>query len=87
MVYYSRYLQTLTTISTEKNSTIIFPLPMELLGTYMEVRLYHRRRIDIEEKAKVVAAAWEVESIHFFAALANLHQDDFKNRMNCTRTI
>jgi hypothetical protein len=32
-----RYLQTLTTISTEKNSTIIFPLPMELLGTYMEV--------------------------------------------------
>jgi regulator of protease activity HflC (stomatin/prohibitin superfamily) len=25
-----RYLQTLTEISTEKNSTIIFPLPMEL---------------------------------------------------------
>merc|ERR1711872_1083167 len=27
-----RYLQTLSTISAEKNSTIIFPLPMELLG-------------------------------------------------------
>ena len=27
-----RYLQTLNTISAEKNSTIIFPVPMELLG-------------------------------------------------------
>ena len=26
-----RYLQTLTTISAEKNSTIIFPLPIEML--------------------------------------------------------
>jgi len=26
-----RYLQTLTHIAAEKNSTIIFPLPMELL--------------------------------------------------------
>jgi erythrocyte band 7 integral membrane protein len=26
-----RYLQTLNSISAEKNSTIIFPLPMELL--------------------------------------------------------
>ena len=26
-----RYLQTLTNISVEKNSTIIFPLPMELM--------------------------------------------------------
>jgi erythrocyte band 7 integral membrane protein len=26
-----RYLQTLTTISAEKNSTIIFPIPMEML--------------------------------------------------------
>ncbi|XP_037934835.1 stomatin-like [Teleopsis dalmanni] len=30
-----RYLQTLTSISTEKNSTIIFPLPMELLRPYL----------------------------------------------------
>jgi regulator of protease activity HflC (stomatin/prohibitin superfamily) len=27
-----RYLQTLTEIATEKNSTIIFPLPIELLN-------------------------------------------------------
>merc|ERR1719166_337142 len=27
-----RYLQTLTTISAEKNSTIVFPLPIDLLG-------------------------------------------------------
>ena len=32
-----------------------------------------------EAKAKVVAAVWGTELIHFFAALANLHQDDFKN--------
>lgn len=29
-----RYLQTLTNISTEKNSTIIFPLPIELLSNF-----------------------------------------------------
>jgi erythrocyte band 7 integral membrane protein len=29
-----RYLQTLTAISAEKNSTIIFPVPMELLGKF-----------------------------------------------------
>ena len=27
-----RYLQTLTEIAAEQNSTIIFPLPMELMG-------------------------------------------------------
>jgi len=31
-----RYLQTLTEIATEKNSTIIFPLPIDLLKTFME---------------------------------------------------
>jgi len=29
-----RYLQTLTTISAEKNSTIIFPIPVELLASF-----------------------------------------------------
>jgi erythrocyte band 7 integral membrane protein len=29
-----RYLQTLTTIAAEKNSTIIFPIPIELLRQY-----------------------------------------------------
>jgi len=31
-----RYLQTLNTISAEKNSTIIFPLPMEILQHFMK---------------------------------------------------
>ena len=30
-----RYLQTLTTISAEKNSTILFPLPIDLLSQFM----------------------------------------------------
>ena len=29
-----RYLQTLTQISAEKNSTIIFPLPMEMMNKF-----------------------------------------------------
>ena len=31
-----RYLQTLKSISAEKNSTIIFPLPMELFGAFSD---------------------------------------------------
>ncbi len=31
-----RYLQTLNTISAEKNSTIIFPLPIEFLSTFIK---------------------------------------------------
>ena len=30
-----RYLQTLTTISAEKNSTIIFPLPVDFLARFL----------------------------------------------------
>lgn len=33
-----RYLQTLTEIATEKNSTIIFPLPIDLLESFMKKR-------------------------------------------------
>jgi len=33
-----RYLQTLNTIASEKNSTIIFPLPMEFMSTFMNSR-------------------------------------------------
>jgi len=31
-----RYLQTLTTVSAEKNSTIIFPLPIEMMSAFMK---------------------------------------------------
>ena len=33
----------------------------------------NRRRINIEDKAKVVAAVWGTELIHLLAALAVLH--------------
>ncbi|XP_074594298.1 band 7 protein AGAP004871-like isoform X2 [Brevipalpus obovatus] len=33
-----RYLQTLNTISAEKNSTIIFPLPIDLIGQFVNRR-------------------------------------------------
>ena len=41
-----------------------------------------RRRIYTEQKAKVVDTAWRTDLIQFLAALAILHQDDLKNRMN-----
>lgn len=31
-----RYLQTLTEIATEKNSTVIFPLPIDIINTFMK---------------------------------------------------
>ncbi len=31
-----RYLQTLSSISEEKNSTIIFPIPIEIMSTFMK---------------------------------------------------
>ena len=39
-----------------------------------------RRRIKTKEKAKVVAAVWGEEIIKFLAALAELHQDDLKEK-------
>jgi hypothetical protein len=31
-----RYLQTLTVIAGDKNSTIIFPLPMDIISSFMK---------------------------------------------------
>jgi regulator of protease activity HflC (stomatin/prohibitin superfamily) len=36
-----RYLQTLTEIAAEKNSTIVFPLPIELLGILRQIAAAH----------------------------------------------
>lgn len=33
-----RYLQTLNSISSEKNSTIIFPLPMDLITPFFNIQ-------------------------------------------------
>jgi len=46
-----RYLQTLHTISAEKNSTIIFPLPMEIVGAFTgEDTGLRQRRVHHEEE-------------------------------------
>ena len=47
----------------------------------------NRRRVYTEEKPKVVVAARGTELIQFLAALATLHQDDLKNRMDSTYSI
>ena len=46
------------------------------------VQRLHKRRINTEKKAIVVAAAWGTELIQFFAATAIFHEDNLKNRMN-----
>ncbi len=33
-----RYLQTLTQLSAEKNSTIIFPVPIDMISKFMETK-------------------------------------------------
>ena len=38
-----RYLQTLTHISAEKNSTIIFPLPVDILSHLVQVTGGHQK--------------------------------------------
>lgn len=42
-----RYLQTLNTISAEKNSTIIFPLPIDLLKSFVNSGSCSRQHTDI----------------------------------------
>ena len=41
----------------------------------------HRRRINTEEKAKVIATVWEAAFIQFLVALAILPGEILKNRM------
>ena len=46
-----RYLQTLNTIAAEKNSTIIFPLPMDLLGAFRAPAMAHAQRAPVHSSA------------------------------------
>ena len=48
------------------------------------LRTCHRRRIELEDKAKVVASDWGAEFVQFLAALAVLPWSIWKNRMNLT---
>jgi regulator of protease activity HflC (stomatin/prohibitin superfamily) len=49
-----RYLQTLTEIAVEKNSTIIFPLPMDILAGLMDLQSGQNGRAGVEPSAPVV---------------------------------
>ena len=48
-----RYLQTLTEIAAEKNSTIVFPLPIDLIQMLLEGRGSGNRKDDTTENRKV----------------------------------
>jgi len=43
-----RYLQTLTEIAVEKNSTIIFPLPIDLIAPLMQI-IQHQAEVSVAE--------------------------------------
>jgi hypothetical protein len=43
-----RYLQTLTEVAVEKNSTIIFPLPMDVIAPFMQM-IQHQASVPIHE--------------------------------------
>ena len=41
-----RYLQTLNSISAENNSTIVFPVPVDVLNTFMGSNGNRRQKVD-----------------------------------------
>ena len=48
-----RYLQTLTEIAAEKNSTIVFPLPIDLIQMLLEGRSSTNRKDDAPKTRKM----------------------------------
>ena len=69
MNYLMNHIKELLHSSVLTITNIMFHLQaavFKLLG------LFHRRIVNTEEKAKVVAAVWGKEVIHFLAALAIL---------------
>src|SRR5438034_4002606 len=44
-----RYLQTLTDISMEKNSTIVFPLPLDIIGPFMQMMRHQATSVSVQE--------------------------------------
>ena len=61
---------------------VCLPFFCPVLPCSLSPFLAQKKMINKEEKAKVVAAAWGTELTQFLAALAILHQDDLKKRMN-----
>ena len=52
-----RYLQTLTEIATEKNSTIIFPLPMDIIGPLLNTLPHAATNGQQEQPMQPIASA------------------------------
>ena len=55
-------------------------MPVE--AVFLLVDGSHRRRIETEGKAKVVASVWGAEFVKFLAALAIFAQSIWKKRLN-----
>ena len=52
-----------------------------MVGIFFGIHDIHRRMINTEEMAKVVAPVLRTDLLQFLAAQAILHQDDQKNKM------
>ena len=77
-VSHSCFILTRTILVSLTKGYVMTKLPFNyiLTRTVLPVSWGHRRKIDTEEKAKVVAASWGTELLQVLAALAFLHQDD-----------
>ena len=56
----------------------------ELREIIFTITLQHRRRIETEGKAKIVASVWGANFLNFFAALAVLYLSIWKKQFNST---
>ncbi len=44
-----RYLQTLTEVASEKNSTTIFPIPIDLIAPFLEAYTVRKKKEELGE--------------------------------------
>ena len=78
LVSHSCFILTRTILVSLTKGYVMTKLPFNYILTriVLPVSWGHRRKIDTEVKAKVVAASWGTELLQVLAALAFLHQDD-----------
>jgi len=58
-----RYLQSLNMIATEKNSTIIFPLPMDLVRAFTEKKWRYDMRLTSPVRHVIIKYAADADTI------------------------
>ena len=74
-----------TIINIKKHLFFLFVhgvLMQPVYGTVYTKVLYHRRRMELKDKAKVVASVWGAKFVQFLAALAVLPWSILKKRLN-----